>query len=368
MTRFAVLTPPGTSAVATIAVTGPRAWTVVRQLFRPAGSRPLSDDSNPECLSFGHFGPPPGDAVVLAVRSCGDKPSIELHCHGGNEVVGFIAAELERVGAQAASAEQLSVGRLADVRAAAELARAPTLRTANVLLDQAWGAFRRTIDSAVAAADAGYVTHARTLLGNLARHAAVGRHLTRPWRVAVTGAPNVGKSSLVNAIAGFQRTVVTPTPGTTRDAVAVSTAIDGWPVELIDTAGQRTTADELEGQGIARALAELVVADLCLWVVAHDAPPALPEPSPANCLVVVNKSDIPAVWDAATVPNHLSVSARTGDGMAGLCERISLALVPAPPVAGAAVPFTPELADRVTAIAEAAPAEFQPLLRSLHTA
>jgi tRNA modification GTPase len=71
----------------------------------------------------------------------------------------------------------------------------------------------------------------------------LGRHLTRPWRVVVAGAPNVGKSSLINALAGFTRTVVTAVPGTTRDVVATAAAIDGWPVELIDTAGLRLTGD-----------------------------------------------------------------------------------------------------------------------------
>ena len=74
-----------------------------------------------------------------------------------------------------------------------------------------------------------------TLLGR----ASIGLHLVRPWRVTIAGPPNVGKSSLLNALAGFERAIVFDQPGTTRDVLTVLTAIDGWPIELADTAGWR---------------------------------------------------------------------------------------------------------------------------------
>src|SRR5207244_11945531 len=101
------------------------------------------------------------------------------------------------------------------------------------------GAVGPAVDAARAALRRGDAMEAGRLLDELARYAGVGRHLTAPWRVAVAGAPNVGKSSLVNALAGYQRSVVAPTPGTTRDVVTALLAIDGWPVELADTAGLR---------------------------------------------------------------------------------------------------------------------------------
>ena len=94
----------------------------------------------------------------------------------------------------------------------------------------------------------------------------LGLHLTTPWRVVLAGAPNVGKSSLMNAIAGYQRAIVSPTPGTTRDVVTVTTAIDGWPVQLADTAGLRETQDELESAGVALADAAIGEADLVIVV------------------------------------------------------------------------------------------------------
>src|SRR5205823_6640829 len=78
---------------------------------------------------------------------------------------------------------------------------------------------------------------------------------------------NVGKSSLINALAGYQRSIVAPTPGTTRDVVRVPVALDGWPVELLDTAGLRGDAPALEAAGIEQAREQAASADLCVWVL-----------------------------------------------------------------------------------------------------
>jgi tRNA modification GTPase len=196
----------------------------------------------------------------------------------------------------------------------------------------------------------GNVTTARERLAELLRHAPLGRHLTRPWRVAVAGAPNVGKSSLVNALAGYRRSVVTPVPGTTRDVVSTPLAIDGWSVDLLDTAGQHATADALEGQGIARARATAAAADLCLWVLDATEPPVPHGVISSSGIVVINKIDQPSAWDTSVVVGAVSVSAHTGDGLADLCARISQRLVPDPPAADAGVPFLSALADGLDAV------------------
>jgi tRNA modification GTPase len=348
---FAVLTPPGTAAVATVAVAGPDAWGIVRRSFRPAESRPLPQEPPDDRFWYGQFGGPPGDAVVIAVRRFARDSCVEVHCHGGPEVVRMVSVELARLGATTATPEDLleRIGEPAVVAAVA-LTRAPTLRTAVILLDQVNGAFAGAlaeVDRALAETD---LARARELVAALAGRSALGRHLTRPWRVVVAGAPNVGKSSLVNALAGYQRSVVTPIPGTTRDAVATAVAIDGWPVELIDTAGQHTAGDVLEGQGIARAKTAAAAADLCLWVLDVAAEPVWPNRHSSNFQFVVNKSDLTPTWNIVAVEHAAEISARTGAGLDGLCERISRRLVPDPPPPGTAVPFTDELADIIALI------------------
>jgi tRNA modification GTPase len=174
--------------------------------------------------------------------------------------------------------------------------------------------------------------------------------------VVIAGPPNVGKSSLVNALAGYQRSVVSEVAGTTRDAVSVRTAFDGWPVELIDTAGLRDTSG-LEAEGIEQAQRELDNADLVLWVMDGTSPKmiwASEDIPPNKLLAVVNKSDAMIGWgsdpNAGDAWGILLVSALTGVGLGGLVAEITQKLIPYPPAPGAAVPFTPQL----TALIEAA--------------
>jgi tRNA modification GTPase len=220
-----------------------------------------------------------------------------------------------------------------DDRALEPLTRAPTLRTASILLDQYHGAFARAVDADPVP------------LADLARYALLGRHLVTPWKVVVAGPPNVGKSSLVNALAGYQRTVVAPVPGTTRDVVTTAVAFDGWPVELADTAGLREATENLEAEGVGRARRLLAGADLVVWVMDLTDPNPIRPDAGTNPLVVANKSDQPPRW--SPVPADLVVSAATGAGVPGLAAAIARRLVPIAPLPGAAVPFTPALADAI---------------------
>jgi tRNA modification GTPase len=232
-------------------------------------------------------------------------------------------------------------------RAALALTEARTGRTAAILLNQFHGALERELTAILAALRGDNHAESSRLLAQLAGRSTLGRHLTSPWRIAVAGAPNVGKSSLVNALAGFQRSVVSASPGTTRDVVTTVLAIDGWPVELSDTAGLRDGVDALEQTGVHQARAALASADLCLWVLDASTPPIWPPVLTRGVQLVVNKSDLAPAWDLGQAGDAIRVSARAGTGLAEVCQALGRRLVPEPPSPGAAIPFTDALACRI---------------------
>src|SRR5262249_42149177 len=124
-------------------------------------------------------------------------------------------------------------------------------------------------------------------------------------------------------------------------------AVDGWPVELADTAGLRPTDGPTESEGIARARAAIEAADLCLWLLDASTTPIWPEMNLPRLHCVVNKIDLEHAWPVESAV-ALRVSAQTGAGLAELCKAIASWLVPAVPPPGAAVPFTPKIATTIT--------------------
>jgi len=327
MTYLTCLTPPGSGAIAVLEVTGPGAWVLTRDLFRSA--RTLPDTLRPGGAWFGRMGPGAGDEVMLVAPQDRAEPTVEIHCHGGMQVVRMLTDLLVEAGCST-TADANDTHSFAE-RAGRLLPYAKTLRTAGILLDQANGAFDREIEKLKRQPD----EVQRNQLLNLA---ALGRHLVEPWRVAVIGAPNAGKSSLMNALAGFQRSVVAPIPGTTRDVVTLSLAFDGWLMQLADTAGLREAGDDLERDGIARAHQQMAMADVCLWVI--DATESPPDRPMAECVIpVLNKIDLPPAFDLACVGDAVCVSALTGAGIPGLIDRLVRTLVPEVPATGTAVPF-----------------------------
>jgi tRNA modification GTPase len=388
-TYAACLTPPGRGAIAVIAVRGPDAWRITRAVFRPLqfdafSSEPIGLGTFQLVSLTGNL----KDKVVLVTRRLEPVPEFEIHCHGGHQISQLILDKIRDCGAAICSWQELErqpgigpasetfgradggVGRPAPsagpapsaesvpsagaLRAEAliALAEAPTVRTAAILLDQYHGALAQALGEIDAAKAQNDEVRARNLAQTLAARCSLGRHLTLPWRVVIAGAPNVGKSSLVNALAGYQRSIVAPTPGTTRDVVGVSLAIDGWPIELSDTAGLHGTSEELEREGIDRARRALAEADLCVWVIDGSMVPVWPPTDLAAPLLVINKIDLAPAWRSDNTAGALHVSARTGAGLAELCDAISRHLVPEPPPPGTAVPFIAELCTQLEATGE----------------
>jgi tRNA modification GTPase len=160
-----------------------------------------------------------------------------------------------------------------------------------------------------------------------------GRLIREGFQVAIVGRPNVGKSSLFNALAGAARAIVTPVSGTTRDLVTELVEIEGLPVTLIDTAGLRETNDPVEVEGVDRTRQALSVVDLVLLVLDQSEPvtandeDALLQTTNYKRLIVLNKIDLPSQLDRTLLtPSTVGVSSITGDGFASLRKQIAGAL------------------------------------------
>jgi tRNA modification GTPase len=325
-TLAAVFTPPGKSALATLALRGPRAWLLARELLCPRKS-PLPPVPNPGRFYLGTLGKELRDEAVLAVIEA-EPTLLEFHVHGGAQVTGYLLELL-----QTREVNLCSWSDLAPSEATLALSKAATLRTAKILLDQTHGAFHREIARLLNADDEELARGVDRLL----IHSRTGLHLCEPFRVVIAGAPNVGKSSLVNALAGYTRSIVSPIAGTTRDIVTTRLAIDGWPIELADTAGLREGGETLESMGREQARAALKDADLVLWVLDVSKRIISPETISGRLFTIANKIDAPS---ASNNPAHgPRVSAKTGEGIEELCQFISRQLVPQPPEPGEAVPF-----------------------------
>lgn len=350
---YRILTAEGRGAIAVVRVWGPGALQVADAVFRPARGGPLGD-TLPGRLRLGRAGVGEGDEVV-AVRLRDEAPVVEIQCHGGAAAVAAVVWALEGAGAFREPADVVRGDDRMRAQALEDLAAAPTLRSAEILLDQANGALGRSLERLIAdsrrGASLGTSSPVLGELEALIRRADVGTRLLRGWKVVIAGRPNVGKSRLFNALAGFERSIVNPRAGVTRDVVSLRTAFGGWPVELCDTAGERESEDAVERLGIGRARREREDADLVLLVLDRSEPltdvdrELLAEAGP-GALIAANKCDLPPAWDSARIeaegPRLVSISAEAGEGLSRLVRAMESRLVPDPPAPGAAVPFRTE--------------------------
>ena len=305
------LTPSGRGAVASFLLCGENTDETFLSCWR--GKRP---DKHP---TWGRLLLNDAEDCEEAVVSRSEE-GMEIHVHGGEHVASAIKSLFQRHGAVSKTwQEHFTPGSSQRELALRLLPFAPTERTAQILLDQYNGA-------------AGGENLAATNLGE---------HLVEPFRVVLAGASNAGKSSLLNAILGFQRSLTHSLPGTTRDVVSGQTALNGFPVTFFDTAGFRETGDDLERRGIDHSLRSLTDADLVVWVVDSTAEESQRPPCPmaANVLVCYNKIDLMRQMTGCKRQEResVTVSALTGEGIEELLVKVIRLLVPHPPKPGDAV-------------------------------
>ncbi len=322
MNYVAQLTAPGSAAIAVLALHGPDAWTLIRPFFR--SKRPLPESPITGKIWVGFFGEANshGDEIILA---CPPSGWIELHCHGGVTVVRWLLNFLTEKGFTHVEPSELPLANHLNAQAWRMLGKAKTKRTAGILLDQSTGNVSESSSEEIASFQN------------------VADHLIEPFTVALVGRPNVGKSSLLNALAGYQRSIVAPIPGTTRDLVSLTLALDGWPVTLTDTAGLRDSSDTLEALGIEKSRQAIQASDLVLYLIEPDDLPhfdldkvqATLGIATEKLLVVLNKEDLLQ----GEKGNIISVSSTNKTGLEGLSFQIVQRLIPKVPKPGQRVPI-----------------------------
>jgi len=364
--RVALLTPPGRGALAVVGVAGSGALAAVARLFNPRGPVPLAERSD-GAIVFGRWGDPGRGEDLVVVRRSAER--LEVHCHGGLAASEAVLASLEQSGAVRQTWQDwLAAGgaSVIEVEAREALARVGGPKAAQILCRQLAGALDAELARIVALDAAGDLAGAAAARDRLRRAARVGLRLARPWRVVVAGDVNAGKSSLVNALAGHGRSIVSAEPGTTRDVLETRIVLDGWEIDLVDTAGLRDDpAGPTEAAGIARARDAAATADL----VVHVVPVGRPSRSPSNwqagrlphmqtasetraphgkrdacpTILVLAKCDL-ASHDGDGPPDAIRTSAVTGFGINVLAAAIIRRLVPEehdePDLLLGAVPFT----------------------------
>lgn len=339
-TIFAIASGAGQAAIAVMRLSGPATHAILAALCqrvpppRRASFRRLRDSDGAE-LDQGMVLWLPGP------NSYTGEDSAELYLHGGRAVLHGVADALVTLGARPAEPGEFTRraflhGRmdLTEAEAVHDLVAAETSAQRRQALRQLDGALgtiyrgwadRLRLLSAQQEAlidfpdeDLPPEVESQVLCELAALHGEVSAHLDDNRRgerlreglvFAVTGPPNVGKSSLVNALAERDVAIVSPQPGTTRDALETRVVLGGVPITLVDTAGLREATDAIEAEGIRRAHARAATADLVIEVTAHDARTE-PRPNP-NHVLVANKRDLGGKPPATAI----AVSALTGEGL-----------------------------------------------------
>ncbi|WP_010586249.1 GTPase [Schlesneria paludicola] len=347
------LTPAGRGAVATIRFQDNSRWNAtscspIDRFFQAANGMPLQNQPIGK-IAFGQWGLSDTEELVV----CRVATEItEIHCHGGDAAVERILQDLKTVGCAIVDwRDQLAEHTdLLEAEGLEALSRTSTWRTTQIVLEQTNGLLRNAYTKLLqleASDREGRNRHLDALLD----WSSLGLHLTTPWNVVLTGRPNVGKSSLINALLGYQRAIVYDEPGTTRDIVTGETAFDGWPVTLADTAGMRNAIGEIEAAGIEMARQHLAQADLQIVLIDLSQKPTSDDirilTTWPTALIVAHKADLPSRWGDQLPKNSLPVSSVTGQGLAEFQHELVQRLVPNTPPCGTPIPITARQVDHL---------------------
>ena len=382
-TIVAVATPPGRGGIGVVRLSGPEAHTVARALVTHKGPlyprhatltkvrlKPDTTEANASethtpadhVLVVSRYSRTGSDAIDQVVTTYFPSPGsytgedvVELSAHGSAVVLNAIVTSAIAAGARLAEPGEFTLraflnGRIDLMQAEAvnDLINAVTPLQARAAFDQLNGTLTRAIagidatlfdliarlEASVDFPEEGYHfvdpgALAQAIDGLLERTAALlrgarrGRLIREGPQIAIVGEPNVGKSSLFNALAGAARAIVTAVPGTTRDLVTEVVDIGGLCVTLVDTAGLRDTDDPIEREVVSRARQAIEVADLVIRVEDRSRPRPRQDVLQCEVLYVANKSDLPAAWNDH---DAVCVSATTGAGLDELRRRIACAL------------------------------------------
>ena len=358
-TIVAAATPPGRGGVGIVRVSGPLAAPIARALL---GRLPL-----PRYATQARFAAADGAAIDAGLalyfpgpHSYTGEDVLELHCHGGPVLIEALVARAVNLGARRALPGEFTQRAylndridLAQAEAVADLIDAGSEAAARAALRSLQGEFSarvRALDEALAGlrahveatidfpteeidfladrALAERLAEVRAQCAALQAAARQGRIITEGLTVVIAGAPNAGKSTLLNALSGHDAAIVTAIPGTTRDVLRERIQIEGVPVLLLDTAGLRASGDAIETEGMRRARAAMEQADRILYLVDAASDPqatgfrAERARLPAAVTMVYTKADLlepgaTATLVVADVP-AITISARTGAGLDAL--------------------------------------------------
>ena len=368
-TICAIATAPGNAGISIIRMSGDTSLVILQRVFS-------KKQLEPRVMTLGTISDGEPIDRVLAVyfaapASYTGEDMVEIHCHGGMIVTKQILDLLLKNGAQPAEPGEFSKraflnGKMdvSQAEAVSELISSLSEKSAKMSMRQLSGELgskvskmqdeltdvlasihtalaypeedleESIISDAIEKSDS-LLDEIRSLIDSFKR----GKLMREGAKVAIAGKPNVGKSSLLNAILGEQRAIVTHIPGTTRDVISEYYNIRGLPIQLVDTAGIRKTDDMVEKIGVERSIEALNTADITLLIFdaskelsEQDVEIALKAKSQGEVIAVLNKSDLEPKLSAKEISDKLNlephlISAKTGEGVDALLDEMYVSIM-----------------------------------------